>query len=322
MDFNLMVVLGLVFLALMLGFEALYSLWANRFSARAKRVAARVAALHRVEQVDVRLQREQDEAAPGRLGAQLQRIALGRRLGALVAGAGSTTTVERELLKSTALFTLGVLGCSLIGRPLVVGVLLGGVLAAVPWWLQARARDQRMRRFEQQLPEALDLMGRAVRAGHSFPTALRMCGDELPDPMGREFRLLSDEINYGVALSEALAGLHARVPMTDVGFFAAAVLIQRESGGNLAELLDKISRIVRDRLKLFGEVRTLSAEGRLSAQILVALPLGVAVVVSLINPALMATLWTDPMGQRVAGMAAVLMVIGVVWMRSVVRVRA
>ena len=139
-------------------------------------------------------------------------------------------------------------------------------------------------------------MGRAMRAGHAFPTAVKMVGDEMAEPLGRDFRILFDEMNYGVPASDALQHLAERVPVPDVSYFVVAVMIQRESGGNLAELLDKIATIVRERLKLLGEVRTLSAEGRLSACILTALPFGVGLMVNLVNPEFMAVLWTDPAG--------------------------
>jgi tight adherence protein B len=133
--------------------------------------------------------------------------------------------------------------------------------------------------------------------------------------------MLFDEMNFGVPTHTALARLAERVPLADVSYFAAAVMIQRESGGNLAELLDKIAAIVRERLKLHGEVRTLSAEGRLSAVILTTLPFAVAVVVNLVNPGFMAVLWNDPSGMRMVGTALFMMALGVLWMRSIVRIR-
>jgi tight adherence protein B len=191
----------------------------------------------------------------------------------------------------------------------------------LPWWRVASRRNKRIERIERQFPEALDLMGRAMRAGHSFPSAVKMVADEMAEPLGRDFRLLFDEMNYGVPTNEALLHLADRVPVSDVSYFVVAVMIQRESGGNLAELLDKISVIVRDRLELLGEVRTLSAEGRLSAIILTALPFGVGLVVNIMNPEFMAVLWTDPMGLRMVGVAIFMMVLGILWMRSIIRIR-
>jgi len=164
-------------------------------------------------------------------------------------------------------------------------------------------------------------MGRAMRAGHSFPSAVKMVADEMAEPLGRDFRVLFDEMNYGVPTNEALMHLAERVPVSDVSYFVVAVMIQRESGGNLAELLDKISVIVRDRLNLLGEIRTLSAEGRLSAIILTALPFGVGLVINVMNPEFLSVLWTDPAGLRMVGVAVFMMILGVLWMRSIIRIR-
>jgi len=128
-------------------------------------------------------------------------------------------------------------------------------------------------------------------------------------------------MNYGVPTDEALARLADRVPLADVSYFVVAVLIQRESGGNLAELLDSISKIVRERLKLLGNVRTLSAEGKMSAYVLTGLPFCVAIGVNLVNPDFMSLLWTDPMGHKMVGIALFMMLMGVLWMRSIVRIR-
>lgn len=219
---------------------------------------------------------------------------------------------------------LGLLGAalpSLMGRAAVLGAALGLALAVLPWWRVAHARQQRIQRIERQFPQALDLMSRAMRAGHAFAAAVRMVAEELPDPLGQDFRMLFDEMNYGVPAHTALARLAERVPLPDVSYFAVAVMIQRESGGNLAELLDKIATIVRERLKLHGEIRTLSAEGRLSAVILTALPFGVAAVVNVVNPRFMAVLWTDPTGLRMVGAALFMMVLGMLWMRKIIRIR-
>ena len=225
------------------------------------------------------------------------------------------------LALSAGLALAGFLVPPLLGRPLVFSVFLALLLGAIPWWRLARRRDRRIRLFEKQIPEALELMGRAMRAGHSFPTAVQMVGEEIADPLGHEFRALADSTNYGVSQQDALLQLAERVPVADLGYFVVAVLIQRESGGNLAELLDNISSIVRARLKLLGEVRTLSAEGRLSAQILIALPFVTAAFINLLTPKFMQILWTDPAGLRLVGAALVIMALGVIWMRSIIRIR-
>jgi tight adherence protein B len=178
-----------------------------------------------------------------------------------------------------------------------------------------------MQRFEQQLPEGLDLMGRALRAGHAFPTAIKMVAEEMKDPIGGEFRILFDEMNYGVPQQTAMLNLASRTDSTDLSYFVIAVLIQRDSGGNLAELLDNISSIIRARLKLYGEIRTLSAEGRLSAWILGCLPFVTAGLINLLNPDFMKILWEDAAGINLIYGAVLMMAMGVLWMRKIIRIR-
>jgi tight adherence protein B len=223
---------------------------------------------------------------------------------------------------------------------LTVGLVVAGLL--VPLWLQQgmflslgfatllgslptiyllHTKAQRLIAIDNQLPDAIDLMGRALRAGHAFPTALSMVGDEMPEPIGAEFRILFDEINYGVSLHNALLNLLSRVPSTDLQYFVVAVLIQRETGGNLAELFDNISTIVRSRMKLMGEVRTLSAEGRMSAWILTLLPFGVGIVIQFTNPGFLSVLWTDPTGLKMVYGALLMMIFGIWWMSRIIKIR-
>jgi tight adherence protein B len=175
--------------------------------------------------------------------------------------------------------------------------------------------------MERQLPEALDLMTRALRAGHALPTAIKMVGEEMPEPIAREFRQLFDEVNLGMSQNEALLRLADRIPLEDVRYFVIAVMIQRESGGNLAELIDNIASLVRARLKLLGHVRTLSAEGRMSAWVLGLLPFALALVINLVNPGFLQILWTDPLGLKLVGAALVMMVLGTWCMRKIIRIR-
>jgi len=181
-------------------------------------------------------------------------------------------------------------------------------------------RSNRLKSFEALLPEALDLIGRALRAGHSLSSALQMTGNELPDPVGEEFRQTFDEINFGIAAQEALQNLAKRVPSTDLGFFVVAVLIQRETGGNLSEILANISSIIRERLKLFGKVRALSAEGRFSGIVLMLLPFVTALVLYMIDSNFMSLLWKDSTGLTFLKTGLILMVLGALWMRRVVRI--
>jgi tight adherence protein B len=207
------------------------------------------------------------------------------------------------------------------GSSVMMGLLAVGVGASVPIGWVARQRGQRLHQFAEQLPDALDLMARALRAGHAFPMALQMVGTEAQDPIAAEFHATFDEINYGVPMNEALTHLAVRVPSMDLRYFVVSVLLQRETGGNLAELLDTLAQLVRDRFKLLGRVRVLSAEGRLSAVILVGLPFVTAAAIFVVNPAFLRVLWTDPLGPSLVASALGLMVLGIALMVRIVKIR-
>jgi tight adherence protein B len=203
----------------------------------------------------------------------------------------------------------------------MVRIAVALLFTLIPLWLVRRERARRLARIEVQLPEAADFIARALRAGHSFTNVLQIVGNELPEPLSGEFRIVREEINYGVSLGEALHNMAARIPLTDLRYLIIAVLIQRETGGNLAEILGNISHIIRARLKLVAQVRVLSAEGRMSAWILGLLPLGVSGMMFLLNPEYIKLLWTDPFGIKLLYCALGMIIVGVVWLRKVIRIR-
>ena len=317
--FVLFIVLG--FLAVVLLLEGVYNLWASKHSAEARRMQDRLSALSGQAFTEAAIERTEAAGRFPWFQALIEKSGVGRQITHWVNAAGTSVTAGELLLLSFGLAVLGMLIPGLTGRPAIFGPVLAVILGAIPWLRMGSLRKKRIQAFENQFPEALDLMCRALRAGHAFPTAVKLAGEETPEPLGKDFRILFDEMNYGVPVNEAMTRLADRVPLPDVSFFVVAVLIQRESGGNLAELLENISAIVRGRLKLLGEVRTLSAEGKMSAQILTALPFGVALVVNLTNPEFMAVLWTDPMGQTMVAAAMFLMVVGILWMRKIINLR-
>lgn len=318
MDLTMILFSVLGFLAIVMTLEGLYNLWASSHSAEAVRIRDRLSALSGEAFAEAAIQITEPRPQLAWFQTLIEANAQGQRLTHWVNSCGTTVTAGQLLLLSTGLGLLGLLLPGLAGKPPLLGLALGALLAIAPWWRMGGLRNRRIRSFESQFPEALDLMCRAMRAGHAFNTAVKLVGEEVPDPLGRDFRLLFDEMNYGVPVPEAMGRLAQRVPLPDVSYFVVAVLIQREAGGNLAELLEKISTIVRARLKLLGDVRTLSAEGRLSAQILTVLPFAVAFVVFLINPGFLSVLWTDPSGQLVVAQAVLMMVVGILWMRKII----
>ncbi len=180
----------------------------------------------------------------------------------------------------------------------------------VPYLFVAWKRHSRLSKFEEHFPEALDLLGRAVRAGHAFTTGLEMISKECAEPLAGEFRTTFEEQNFGLPLRDALLNLSERVPIIDVRFFVTALLIQKETGGNLAEILDGLARVIRDRFRLYREVRVRTAQGRLTAAILIALPIFMAITISVLNPSYMKVLFDDPKGPLIIGTAAGMQVIG------------
>jgi tight adherence protein B len=192
--------------------------------------------------------------------------------------------------------------------------------AMAPWlWLRHR-RSARMKRFEEQFPEALDLLSRAIRAGHAFQTAMGMCADELPAPVGVEFRKSFDQQNFGLPLKDTLNEMAERVPILDMKFFVTAVLIQRETGGNLAEILDNLAHVVRERFKILRQVRVHTAHGRFTGYVLLALPAALGVALSFINPDHMDLLFKERMGQMMIMGAIVMQTIGYIWIRQVIKI--
>jgi len=187
---------------------------------------------------------------------------------------------------------------------------IGIIAAFLPIAYVAFLRKRRLHKFEEHFPEALDLLGRAVRAGHAFTTGLEMISKECAEPLAGEFRTAFEEQNFGLPLRDALLNLTERVPLIDVRFFVTALLIQKETGGNLAEILDGLARVIRDRFRIYREVQVRTAQGRLTAGILIALPIMMLIILSSLNPKYVGVLFTDPNGPIILAVAAILQLIG------------
>jgi len=233
---------------------------------------------------------------------------------------GVKTTVSAVLLAAVASALVFAIGLSFALRSawaMPVGALLG---FSVPFFALNFKRGRRLRAFEEQFPEGLDLIARALKAGHAFATGLKMVADEMPEPVGPEFRKTFDEQNFGLPLKDALENLTHRVPLIDVRFFSTAVLIQRETGGNLSEILENLAHVVRERFKILRQVRVYTAHGRLTGYVLLALPAFLCIALSFINPQHMEVLFHERMGQMLLMAAAVMQFIGYMWIRQVVKI--
>jgi tight adherence protein B len=214
---------------------------------------------------------------------------------------------------------LGLLASLFVRQPFA-GPIVGLLGAFAPFaWLKQK-KSTRMKKFEEQFPEALDVLSRAIRAGHAFQTALGMAADEMPAPVGPEMKKVFDQQNFGLPLREALNELSERVAILDVRFFVTAVLIQRETGGNLSEILDNLAHVVRERFKIQRQVRVHTAHGRFTGYVLLTLPAFLAVALSFINPDHMGLLFKEHMGQVMLVGAMVLQGIGFIWIRHVIKI--
>lgn len=316
----------LLFAAVILLVEGAWLWWSAAHGSGARRIAKRLRLMAErsqgTERIDI-VKRRTYSARPA-VERLLRRIGPWCRLAALdrlLLQAGVQWSVAQFLGCALALAALGLAVPRMAGLPAMAALLLLALALALPWMVLLRTRRARLSRLEMQLPEAADFFSRALRAGHSFANVMQMVADELPEPIAGEFRAAYEEINYGVPMNEALHNLAQRVPLTDLRYLIIAVLIQRESGGNLAEALGNISRLIRARLKLLAQVRVMSAEGRMSAWILGLLPLVVLLLMSMTNPEYIRPLWTDPIGVKLMWYAGTVAAGGVLWMRKLIRIR-
>jgi tight adherence protein B len=225
------------------------------------------------------------------------------------------------ILIVVALPVFGFIFSVLFGLTMLQGVLLMAGSAALPFLVTAYYRRQRFNKFEEQFPEAMDLLGRAVRAGHAFTTGFELIGKELPDPVGEEFRIAFQQQNLGLPLRDALANMTVRMPLPDIRIFVSALQIQRESGGNLAEVLDTMSHVVRERFKLRRQIQTYTAEGRLSSYTLTAIPFVALAALHLTRPGYLTPLFTDPAGQTAVVVAIILQIIGYLIIRRIINIK-
>ena len=243
------------------------------------------------------------------------------RLAKTLEQSGSDAPAYRIFLLSIVFAVLaGLLGWTIARLPLFT-IGLGLVAFSLPYLKIVRDRTRRLAKFEEQFPEALDVIKRALKAGHPFTQALKLVSEDMEDPIGHEFDLVFSEINYGGDVRAALLGLLERVPSVSVMAMITAVLVQKETGGNLAETFERITAVIRGRFKLHRRVRTLSAEGRLSAWILAFVPIVLFVVISITTPSYLPELFKTQLGKNLLVAATCLGVVGILWIRRIIRIQ-
>lgn len=238
-----------------------------------------------------------------------------RRLQNLLSQAGMKTKPGRIILVSGLLALTTPLVTRFFFPRLLVGLIAALAAGLTPIGLVVWKRRTRLRKFEENFPQALDLLGRAVRAGHAFTTGLEMIAKESSEPLAGEFRATFEEQNFGLPLRDALLNMADRVPLIDVRFFVTSLLIQKETGGNLAEILDGLAKVIRDRFRIYRDVKVRTAQGRLTAGILIALPPFMMAVLGFLNPHYIGILFTDRVGPELLAVAATLQFIGsaIIW---------
>ena len=314
----------LLFAAVILLVEGCYLWWNSTHGGEAQRISRRLRLMSGGAEGgngEVSILKQRRYSKNDGIDRLLHKMRIANAIDRLILQAGVRWSVSQFIVASGATMLSGLVMVQVWAVPLLAKLIIIGLLTAIPYGMLRRARRQRLIKIEQQLPEAADFIARALRSGHSFTNVLQMVGSELPEPLCGEFRAAHEEINYGVPLNEALHNLADRIPLTDLRYLVIAVLIQRESGGNLAEILHNISHIIRERLKLVAQVRVLSAEGRMSAWILGLLPFVVIVLMSITSPKYISLLWTDPTGVKLLWYGAGMILIGVLWLRRVIHIR-
>jgi tight adherence protein B len=273
------------------------------------------------EDVDVVLARNELMSEIPMVNRTLINIQAALQLKRMLDQADLHITPSRLLMFSFMAGMLGALAASVLTVFIPIMILAGLGTASIPfihvWW----KRRKRFNSFLEHLPDALDLVSRALSAGHAFSEALHMVSTEMPEPIATEFRKAYEEQNLGLSVKLALENLTQRIPLLDLKMCVTAILIQRETGGNLAEILEKVAYTIRERFRIMGDLKTLTTSSRMSAWLLCALPIFVALAVTVMNPEYMSVLWKDPRGHYLIAAAMTMQVIGMLIVRKILKIK-
>ncbi len=251
---------------------------------------------------------------------RLEEMPFMQRLAAMGEQAGRPKPGYQVVMNSLILALMaGVMGGVLL-QSAFAGLCAAVAGFAAPYLRLSMQRRARLEKLEEQMPDAIDVIKRALRAGHPFNAAIKLVADDMDQPIAKEFELTFSDLNYGGEVRRALLGLLTRVPSVTVMALVTSVMVQRETGGNLAEILDQIAKVVRGRFRFERRVRTLSAEGKMSAWVLALVPLGLIVIMSIASPGYLPIMLTNPLGHKMLYVAGILGVIGIVWIRRIIRI--
>ena len=318
---SILIFLGLVFLAVFLLSQGLVLPVFGENKAARKRLKQRLSDLESNDEegvVSLLRRKNLDRLRP--LEQRLEQLPLLQSLGTFIEQSGNSIAAYRLVLIAVVLAVIAGVITWQVSRALDITSLVVVVAAALPFFKINRDRSKRFAKLEEQLPEAIDTIQRALKAGHPFNATLKMVADDMEQPISREFELTFADINYGNDLRRAMLGLLARIPSVTVMAFVTSVLVQKETGGNLAEILQQISEVVRSRFRFARRVRTLSAEGRMSAWVLAMVPLFLFAVMMFTNPDYLPVMFEDPLGQQMITFAVVWGAIGTFFIRRIIRI--
>jgi tight adherence protein B len=290
----------------------------KRIASRLQGRSARATDTTRITAEDLR---RQTKAATGLLGGMLVNMSVTKRFQKVLEQANLTWSAPKLLgnLTITAAIAFAVL--LMLGAGMLVGLGVAAAVYVLPVYYCVLRRKRRLKKFVNQLPDVFELLGQALRAGHSLASGMQLVANEMPDPAGTEFGRVFQEQNLGLKIEDALTNLAERMDILDVRFFVTAVLIQRQTGGDLSEVLDKIGTVIRERIKLRGTVMALTAEGRLSGYVLLALPILVFIALWYINREYALVLIEHPTGQMMLGTACIMMVMGYFMIQKIVNIK-
>lgn len=273
------------------------------------------------EDIEVVLARNELMSEIPALNRVLIRVQAALHLKQMLDQADLQITPSRLVMFSGMAGMLAALSVSMISISILMMIGAGLVAAALPFVHVYWKRKKRFDQFLEHLPDALDLMSRALAAGHAFSESMHMVSSEMPEPIATEFRKTYEEQNLGLSLKLALENLTDRIPLLDLRMCVTAVLIQRETGGNLAEILEKVAHTIRERFRIMGDLKTLTTSSRMSAWLLCGLPIFVTFAITVLNPEYMAVLWKDQRGHYLIATALMLQVTGMLIVRKILRIK-
>jgi tight adherence protein B len=315
----------LVFVACLFLTYALY-LFTSRSSAKRRqllneRLAEAIRSSTHSSDADVQLAREELLSEIPWLNRSLVKLEMSSDLKRWIDQADLNITVMRLLLFSATAAVLAFLATSMVSQSYLLRLVIGLLAGSFPFLHVMGKRKKRINRFLQLLPDALDLMSRGLSAGHAFTEALHMVATEMPEPIASEFRKTYDEQNLGLSLKLALENLVHRMPLLDLRMCITAIMIQRETGGNLSELLEKVAYTIRERFRIQEDLKTLTLSSRWSAWLLCLLPIGLGAYMTAMNPQYMEVMWRDPRGHKFIAAAAIMQVLGMLMVRKIMQIK-